>query len=132
MEAKYGGLEVSDAKRLKTLEDENTKLKKLLAEAMLDKCDAQGDRRKKMVTPAAKREAVAHLRSAFEVSERRACSVLRTDRTSVRYRSTRPDDAAIRTRVVPENSIRWDSRGETESAHHPMRWLRLSTCLRRL
>ena len=34
--AKYGGLEVSDAKRLKTLEDENAKLKKLLAEAMLD------------------------------------------------------------------------------------------------
>jgi putative transposase len=34
--AKYGGLEVSDAKRLKTLEDENSKLKKLLAEAMLD------------------------------------------------------------------------------------------------
>ena len=36
MEGKYGGLEVSDAKRLKTLEDENAKLKKLLAEAMLD------------------------------------------------------------------------------------------------
>jgi putative transposase len=34
--AKYGGLEVSDARRLKALEDENTKLKKLLAEAMLD------------------------------------------------------------------------------------------------
>jgi len=34
--AKYGGLEVSDAKRLKSLEDENAKLKKLLAEAMLD------------------------------------------------------------------------------------------------
>jgi putative transposase len=34
--AKYGGLEVSDAKRLKGLEDENAKLKKLLAEAMLD------------------------------------------------------------------------------------------------
>ena len=34
--AKYGGLEVSDARRLKTLEDENTRLKKLLAEAMLD------------------------------------------------------------------------------------------------
>ena len=34
--ARYGGLEVSDAKRLKALEDENTKLKKLLAEAMLD------------------------------------------------------------------------------------------------
>lgn len=34
--AKFGGLEVSDAKRLKALEDENAKLKKLLAEAMLD------------------------------------------------------------------------------------------------
>ncbi len=34
--AKFGGLEVSEAKRLKTLEDENTKLKRLLADAMLD------------------------------------------------------------------------------------------------
>ena len=33
---KYGGLDVSDARRLKALEDENAKLKKLLAEAMLD------------------------------------------------------------------------------------------------
>lgn len=33
---KYGGMEVSDAKRLKGLEDENRRLKKLLAEAMLD------------------------------------------------------------------------------------------------
>jgi putative transposase len=34
--AKFGGLEVSEAKRLRTLEEENAKLKKLLAEAMLD------------------------------------------------------------------------------------------------
>jgi putative transposase len=34
--AKYGGLDVSDARRLRSLEDENAKLKKLLAEAMLD------------------------------------------------------------------------------------------------
>lgn len=34
--AKYGGLEVSEARRLKALEDENAKLKKLLAESMLD------------------------------------------------------------------------------------------------
>ena len=34
--AKYGGLEVSDAKRLKAMDDENRRLKKLLAEAMLD------------------------------------------------------------------------------------------------
>jgi putative transposase len=34
--AKYGGLEVSEAKRLRALEVENAKLKRLLAEAMLD------------------------------------------------------------------------------------------------
>lgn len=34
--AKYGGLDVSEARRLKALEDENAKLKKLLADAMLD------------------------------------------------------------------------------------------------
>jgi len=33
---KYGGLDVSEAKRLKALEDENTRLKRLLADAMLD------------------------------------------------------------------------------------------------
>lgn len=34
--AKFGGIDVSDARRLKALEDENAKLKKLLAETMLD------------------------------------------------------------------------------------------------
>ncbi len=34
--AKYGGMDVSDARRLKGLEHENAKLKKLLADAMLD------------------------------------------------------------------------------------------------
>jgi putative transposase len=34
--SKYGGMEVSDARKLKTLEDENRRLKKLLAESMLD------------------------------------------------------------------------------------------------
>ncbi len=34
--SKYGGMEISDARKLKTLEDENGRLKKLLAESMLD------------------------------------------------------------------------------------------------
>ena len=34
--AKFGGMDVSDARRLKALEDENSKLKRLLADAMLD------------------------------------------------------------------------------------------------
>jgi putative transposase len=52
-----------------------------------------------MVTPAAKREAVAHLRTAFEMSERRACSVLGCCRMTVRYRSARADDTVLRERL---------------------------------
>ena len=48
------------------------------------------------MTPAAKRDAVARLRKTHRVSERRACSVLGVDRSSVRYRSVRPDDANLR------------------------------------
>jgi putative transposase len=59
-----------------------------------------------MVTPAARREAVAHLQIAYEVSERRACSALGADRTSVRYQSSRPDNAAVRTRLRELASIR--------------------------
>jgi putative transposase len=60
---------------MKALEDENAKLKKLLAEAMLDNVMLK-DAASKKVTPAGKREAVAHLRTSFEVSKRRACAVL--------------------------------------------------------
>src|SRR5271169_5742620 len=73
--AKYGGMDVSEAKRLKQLEDENAKLKKLLAEQMLD--------------------AAAHLRATRRLSERRACSIVSADRKTVRYRSCRPPDTEL-------------------------------------
>src|SRR5262249_52237327 len=52
-----------------------------------------------MVTPAAKREAVAHLRSAFDMSERRACRVVGCVRMTARYRSRRADDVQLRARL---------------------------------
>jgi putative transposase len=52
-----------------------------------------------MVGPAAKREAVAHLRDALEMSERRACSLIAADRTMIRYRSRRPPETELRTRL---------------------------------
>jgi putative transposase len=52
-----------------------------------------------MVTPAAKREAVAHVRSAFELSERRACRMISCVRMTVRYRSRRPADSELRERL---------------------------------
>lgn len=48
------------------------------------------------MTPDAKREAVAHACTEHGVSQRRACEVLAVDRSSVRYRSIRPDDADLR------------------------------------
>ena len=52
-----------------------------------------------MVRPAARREAVAHACTQHGVSERRACKVMGVDRSSIRYRSRRADDAAARLRI---------------------------------
>jgi putative transposase len=49
-----------------------------------------------MVTPDAKRDAVAHACLVHGVSKRRACEALAVDRSSVRYRILRPDDRALR------------------------------------
>jgi putative transposase len=86
--AKYGGLEVSEAKRL-----EGARERERQAES------AEGPSCKKMVTPAAKREAVAHVRSAFELSERRACRIIGCVRMTVRYHSRRPRDTELRERL---------------------------------
>ena len=48
------------------------------------------------MTPAAGRQAVVHLCEVHGVSERRACDVLNVDRSSVRYKSVRPDDEHLR------------------------------------
>ncbi|WP_363346330.1 IS3 family transposase [Methylocystis echinoides] len=97
--AKYGGMDVSEAKRLKALEEENVKLKKLLAEAMLDASALRELLFKKMVGPAAKREGVAHLRAAMGLSERRACGLVGADRTMIRYRSRRSPDIELREQI---------------------------------
>ncbi len=52
-----------------------------------------------MVTPAARREAARYQRQAYEMSERRACRVIGTDRASVRYQGVRPSDDALRERL---------------------------------
>ncbi|WP_416202964.1 IS3 family transposase [Bradyrhizobium sp. WBAH33] len=97
--AKFGGMDVSEAKRLRALEEENAKLKKLLAEQMLDAAALRELLFKKMVGPAAKRAAIAHLQAVMSLSERRACSIVGADRKMIRYRSSRPPDAVLRGRL---------------------------------
>ena len=52
-----------------------------------------------MVTPAVRREAVAHLKNGHEMSERRACTVIGCDRMTVRYRSRRSEEPKLRERL---------------------------------
>jgi putative transposase len=52
-----------------------------------------------MVTPDAKREAVAHAREHHGLSERRACHLVGVSRRVIRYRSSRPDDVLLRQRL---------------------------------
>jgi putative transposase len=59
-----------------------------------------------MVTPVARREAAAHLGKIYEVSQRRACQAIGADRSSVRYRSRRPDDAHLRVRLREIAAVR--------------------------
>ena len=82
------------AKRLKALEDENRKLKKLLAESMLDVADAPRDARKKLLTPGSRRSAVSWAIEHRGYAQRRACSLDRAlTRASTATQSRRPDDA---------------------------------------
>ena len=52
-----------------------------------------------MVTPGAKRDAVAHAREHHGLSERRACNLVGVNRRVIRYRSLRPDDGRLRQRL---------------------------------
>ena len=52
-----------------------------------------------MVGPAAKREAVTHLRTLFEMSERRGTTLVAADRAVIRYQSRGPDNAALWARL---------------------------------
>lgn len=57
--------------------------------------------------PAAQRQAIAHVCQAHEVSERRACTVLGFDRSSMRYQARRANDAVLRLRIQALASERW-------------------------
>ncbi|MGC2617361.1 MAG: IS3 family transposase, partial [Terracidiphilus sp.] len=114
--AKYGGLEVSEAQRLRQLEEENRKLKQLVAEQALDNRRIQGGAIKKVVSPQARREAVAVFRTATDCSERHACGQLEVLRAMLRYRrrETRFAEAngrlRVRLRELAEDRRRWGYR----------------------
>ncbi|WGD32305.1 IS3 family transposase [Ancylobacter sp. WKF20] len=97
--ARFGGMDVSEAKRLRALQDENAKLKRMLADAMLDNVAMKDLPGKEVVTSSAERRAVAHLMEAHGMSERRACKATGFCRMTMRYRAARGNDASLRERM---------------------------------
>ncbi|WP_397377679.1 IS3 family transposase [Pseudomonas sp.] len=96
--SKFGGMSVSDAKRLKELESENARLKKMLAESMLEIEVTREALRKKLVSAPSRRELVRHM-TARGLSERRALQVIRMSASALRYQ-TRPDrNQSLRERI---------------------------------
>ena len=95
---KYGGLEASDIKRLKTLEAENRRLKQIVADLTLDNSALKDVLGKKVVPPTAKRKVGHYLEKAYKFSQRRVCKLLNLGRSSYQYQSRR-DDSALRDRL---------------------------------
>ncbi len=116
--SRFGGMEVSEAKRLKQLEDENAKLKQLLAESVMDVSTLRemlGMEQANAMRPSEPADAseaqfkeirrdLGHDRKGY--SERRACRLVGIDPRVHRYRSSRPDDAGLRSRLRELSSER--------------------------
>nr|WP_227640543.1 IS3 family transposase [Klebsiella pneumoniae] len=94
--AKFGGMEASDIKKMKDLEDENRRLKQMFADLSLE-CRALKDViGKKALKPAIKRELVSYLTAQFAMSLRQACRILSLSRTVFRYQpDTQRDEPVI-------------------------------------
>jgi len=75
----YGSMDRDQVKRLKDLETENARLRKLVADLSLDKDILKEALEGKILSPTRKRDAVRHIRKTLDVSERRACRTIVTD-----------------------------------------------------
>ncbi len=81
----YGGMKADAMKRLKELEKENARLKKIVADQAVDIKHPKGGEPKKLLSPTRRRAAVEHVRRKLGVSERRACRAIAQPRSSQRY-----------------------------------------------
>ena len=96
---KYAGVEVSDVKKLRQLEEENRRLQQMAAEQALDIQALKALTAKKLVRPKAKRIAATLLVARFGLSQRRVCQLVALDRNTLGYQSRRSDDPGLRARI---------------------------------
>ncbi|MCK5485736.1 MAG: IS3 family transposase [Desulfobacterales bacterium] len=98
----YGGMRTSQVRRLKDLEKENVRLKKLVADLALDNAILKEASFGKLISPARRRRAVERVQQTLGVSERRACTVLSQPRSTQRYSVNRAEDEAVLTEHIIE------------------------------
>ena len=97
--AKYGGMEVSDAKKLRALEDENRRLKNGRRSESGQRSTDNGDTKKRLGLVSARRD-VTLVMTEHRLSERQACRLLEVDRATYRYEA-RPDrNAGLREALI--------------------------------
>ena len=96
--SQYGGMEVSDARKLKALEEENRQAEEAAGGIDARCIDAEGDARKKLLTPSLRRRAVTWAIREKGYSQRRACGLVGLEPKTYRYASKRPDDEGLRSR----------------------------------
>ncbi|MCV7036683.1 IS3 family transposase [Mycobacterium heckeshornense] len=80
----YGGMDIDAARQLKELREQNARLKRLLAEAELEKDALREVAKGKILSPAAKRRAVDMLKEVLSMSERLACKAVGLARSTYR------------------------------------------------
>ena len=111
--ARYGGMKADDVKRLKELEAENVKLKRIVADQLLDIEGLKELARGNFLSPARRRRAVLALRDRLGMSERRACRLAGQHRSTQRHELVvADDDAALRSelRRISRERPRWGYR----------------------
>ncbi|MHA6902761.1 IS3 family transposase (plasmid) [Ralstonia syzygii subsp. celebesensis] len=96
---KYGGVGPSELRRMRQLEEENAKLKRLVADLSLDKAMLQDVLFKKALKPSRKRALVDELRDRYRVSLTKACALFHMSRSLYGYRSVARDSSALLARI---------------------------------
>ena len=93
---KYGGMEASEMKKVKELEAENTRLKRMYANLAMELDVAKYIIEKKALKPCHKRDMVEQLRIEYPQSVSKACRILKMSRSVLHYKSIKDDNFLLR------------------------------------
>lgn len=96
---KYGGLGVSELRRLKNLEEENSQLKKLVADISLDKQILEDVLKNKVLEPSRKLGMVDNIRTEYNISFRLCCKLVLLHKNVFYYKGKRLSDELLRMRM---------------------------------